>query len=569
MFLDMAVQGIRFLMLSLALALVAFAVAAGGASAASRTSYYDTFLLSRATDGGLPNAASTGGVISQDGRIAKAVAFQSDASNLVGDDTNGVGDVFLVQRVSGYREDGSPWEPGPTRLISRSAGGKPGNGPSWGPAISGDASSSKGSDSTPPNCVAFISRASNLVRGDTNGKADAFVYWLSSGKVERVSVSSTGRQSNGDSYDVAVDGTCERIAFTSDATNLGQTSSGGAKTPNFGDLKTRKNKRGIKQVYVHVPRAERSSDKGLVGLTYLASASDRRVPGNGDSFDPSWSLRTSQVLTFTSRATNLDRRDRTPTEDIYVKAQRRIVKFYGVREVNRRKLATLQTAVRVVSVDDDGTAGNGPSLEGRASDQSCFVVFRTDATNVFPGDSSPQPDIVRADIRGFLRSKKVLDIDPGGCRKVDGSAAPKGDVIKLTKVARGDGPSTDPQVAGGGDYVTFTSGAEDFPGVTGGDEDLNGVDDAFLWTGVRNLIRMISADDQNEPLSGPAGGAYPSQRVNYLLFETQDPLADRELVRSMYPALYRDIVDDAGAEPTSPAGNQIYLRYLGPKVIPA
>ena len=60
------------------------------------------------------------------------------------------------------------------------------------------------------------------------------------------------------------------------------------------------------------------------------------MPGNGDSFDPSFSLRTSQVLTFTSNATNLDRRDRTPSSDVYVKAMRRVVRFYGVREVNRR-----------------------------------------------------------------------------------------------------------------------------------------------------------------------------------------------------------------------------------------
>src|SRR2546421_561505 len=131
MVMRMAVKGFRVLLPAVALSLVAFLIAATGAPAASRTSYYDTFLLSRA----------------------------------------------------------------------------------------GDASSSKGSDSTPPNCVAFVSRASNLVPGDTNGKADAFVYWIATGKVQRVSVSSTGRQSNGDTYDVAVDGTCERIAFTSDATN--------------------------------------------------------------------------------------------------------------------------------------------------------------------------------------------------------------------------------------------------------------------------------------------------------------------------------------------------------------
>ena len=557
----------RLLPAAAACALAALLAVAPSAGAASRTGYYDTFLLSRSADGGLPNGPSTNGVISQDGRIARVVAFQSDASNIVGGDSNGLTDVFVTERAPGYGQDATPWAPGATRIISQGPGGQPANGPSYTPAISGDASSSpSGGENTPPNCVAFVSRASNLVAGDTNGKADAFVWWFASGQLQRVSVSSTGAQSNGDTYDVAVDGTCERIAFTSDATNLGQTSKVSKKTPNFADLKTKQNKPGVKQVYVRVPRAERASDKGLVGLTFLASASDRGVPGNADSSDPSWSLRTSQVLAFTSNATNIDRRDRTPTSDVYVKAMRRDVRFYGVRGVNRQKLASLATAVRVVSVNGAGTAGNGPSMEGGASDQSCFVVFRTDSTDVFPGDSSPSSDVVRADIRGFLRAKKILDFDPPGCREIEGAAAPAGDRITLSKVARGDGATVDPEVAGGGEYITFTSGSSIFPGVTGADRDTNGVDDAFLYTGVRNLIRTISADTENSPLRGAARNAYPSQRINYLLFETEDPLADVALVRRSYP----DILARTAAQLDTPAAsNQIYMRYLGPKTVPS
>ena len=138
---------------ALALALLGLA---GPAGAASRTSYYDTFLLSRATDGALPNGSSTNGVISQDGRIARAVAFQSDASNLVPADADGTTDVFVIERAPGFGPDGSPWTPGRTRLISRGVGGRPADGPSYAPAISGDASSSPGRDSTAPNCVAFV-----------------------------------------------------------------------------------------------------------------------------------------------------------------------------------------------------------------------------------------------------------------------------------------------------------------------------------------------------------------------------------------------------------------------------
>ncbi len=44
--------------------------------------------------------------------------------------------------------------------------------------------------------VAFISRASNLVRGDTNGEWDVFVRDARKESTRRVSVSRTGRQAN-------------------------------------------------------------------------------------------------------------------------------------------------------------------------------------------------------------------------------------------------------------------------------------------------------------------------------------------------------------------------------------
>ena len=55
-----------------------------------------------------------------------------------------------------------------------------------------------------------MSAASNLVRRDTNGKPDAFVYDLRSGKLRRVSVNSRGRQSSGTVSEVVVNGLCTR-----------------------------------------------------------------------------------------------------------------------------------------------------------------------------------------------------------------------------------------------------------------------------------------------------------------------------------------------------------------------
>jgi Tol biopolymer transport system component len=100
------------------------------------------------TGGG--NGSSMLGQASINGRY---VVFQSDASDLVPGDTNGVTDVFLRDTYTGT-----------TRLISVAAGGGFANGASTDPVMTPDGT-----------CVAFISAATNLVAGDTNGIPDVFV----------------------------------------------------------------------------------------------------------------------------------------------------------------------------------------------------------------------------------------------------------------------------------------------------------------------------------------------------------------------------------------------------------
>ncbi len=539
------------------------------ARAVERSGDYETQLLSRAADGGFPNGPSRNGVLSQDGRVARTAAFESDASNIVAGDSNGLTDVFVVDRTAGYSGTGSPWRNGRTRIASRGIGG-PANGRSYGPAISGDSSSDGGRPQTAPRCVAFVSEASNLVRGDTNGRPDAFVYWLGSGAVQRVSVASDGSQSNGSSYDVAVDGACTRVAFTADATNLAQTTSGGSAHPNYKGVKTGATPGGVKQVYVRVLRAEKSRDRGLVGLTYLASASGSGVPGNRDSYGPSWSLRTSQVLAFTSTAGNLDARDRNGVEDVYVSAAQAVKRRFGKKGSKRRSLPWLDPRVRVISVNPASQrAGNGRSMQASASDQSCFVIFTTAASDVIPGDTGPTTDIARADIRGFLRSRGVLRFDPPGCRKVGDGGAPAGDRVRITKVARGNGPSNEPRSAGGGDYVVFASAASDFSGVTALLRDGNGVVDSFLWSGRRDVVRLQSAISSRYGVGGqlalPSYNPYPSSVINYILFETSTPFADLALVQRTRPQWLKSMGGEIAAAQSDPAFHQIYLRYLGAK----
>jgi hypothetical protein len=188
--------------------LASFAVAglatASAAAAKPRHEVQHTILISRSVDGGTPNGPSANGVISNDRRWARYVAFESDASNLVRKDTNGQKDVFVVRRNGSFHNNGSPWRPGKTILISRGPAG-PANGPSFSPALGGGFWNV-------PSCVAFLSSASNLVALDTNGKVDALVS-RGPGRLPTRLLLPDGSQPAEDVTEVAVSGDCSRFAF--------------------------------------------------------------------------------------------------------------------------------------------------------------------------------------------------------------------------------------------------------------------------------------------------------------------------------------------------------------------
>jgi hypothetical protein len=192
-----------------ALALVLLIAVATSAAAgdppvtAARTQ--STQLISRAADGGLPNGPSTNGVMSNDKRYSRVIAYESEASNIVGGDTNDAKDVFAVLRAGPIGNKGRPWKSGRTILVSRTRSGAPANGASY-------AASVDGSFHTKPTCVGFLSGASNLTAGDKNNQVDAFVRKLKARSPKLVSKPG-GHQSSQPTTAVAVSGNCKLVAF--------------------------------------------------------------------------------------------------------------------------------------------------------------------------------------------------------------------------------------------------------------------------------------------------------------------------------------------------------------------
>jgi Tol biopolymer transport system component len=141
-------------------------------------------------------------VISPDGRY---VAFDSIASNLVPNDTNGCRDIFVRDLVSKT-----------TTLVSVRPSGEQGNLDSWYPVISAGG-----------QYVAFTSRAEGLTPNDGNGRLpDVFVRDLVNQTTTLVSVTASGERAAGESWLPAISADGHKLAFQSYASLVGNDTNG-------------------------------------------------------------------------------------------------------------------------------------------------------------------------------------------------------------------------------------------------------------------------------------------------------------------------------------------------------
>lgn len=196
--------------------------------------------------------------LSGNGRWA---VFHSSASNLVTGDANAVDDVFLADLRSGTLD-----------RISNGLAGEA-DGPSRLPSIS-------------PNgrWVVFLSKATNLVAGDANGKWDVFLYDVKHGTTVLASLADDESQGNGDCYQAGQCAPCvsnsgNLVGFMSKSTNLDPNSTdSNAKQ----DIFLRDRKAGTtKRVSLGFMGAQPDGDCGDVGidaagrtLTYWTYASN-------------------------------------------------------------------------------------------------------------------------------------------------------------------------------------------------------------------------------------------------------------------------------------------------------
>jgi Tol biopolymer transport system component len=276
--------------------------------------------------------------LSSDGRF---VAFESYATNLVANDTNGYTDVFVHDRDpdgNGVFDEGN----GVTTRASQRSGGAGGNDVSYAPSLSADG-----------QVVAFVSFATNLVNGDTNLRADIFVHDFTAGTTTRVSVDSAGAESDGDNFAPSLSRDGRWVAFLSGATNLVA-----------GDTN------GCDDVFVH---------DLSTGATVRGSVSTAGIQANRASSYSSICGDGSRVV-FQSQAGNLSKIDlKNGSSDVFL-----------------RDVAAGTT--ELVSVDSTGAAGNDASFYPLISEDGTTVVFASEATNLSANDADGEYDVFVRDL---------------------------------------------------------------------------------------------------------------------------------------------------------------------------
>jgi Tol biopolymer transport system component len=296
----------------------------------------ETRLVSADAAGHPGNHASWAASLSANGRY---VAFASNASNLVGGDTQTCEDEYYgtISCPDIFVRD---LQTGQTSRVSLSSTGEQGNAESYEPEISADG-----------RYVVFQSAASNLVPGDTNGAVDVFVRDRQTGETTRISLSSAGAQGNGDSEDPVISADGRYVAFGSYARNLVS-----------GDTQTcqdaSNSEYNCPDIFVH----DRQT-----GRTTRVSVNSAGNQANEVTYQPTISA-DGRYVGFYSRAANLVPGDTNDLGDVFVH--------------DRYTGQTRRVSVGLGGRQGVGGASGSPafSADGR------YVAFDSSATNLVPGD---------------------------------------------------------------------------------------------------------------------------------------------------------------------------------------
>lgn len=330
--------------------------------------------------------------ISGDGRF---VVFDSNAFNLVDNDNNSAGDVFVYDRTTGK-----------TSLASVNSAGT-GSGAGASPPSYDGYLGSKVALSTGGGWVAFVSFAGDLVAGDNNRAGDVVVRALPAGPTALASQRSAAMPQaytpHGVSNDPSISADGRYVAFYSSASDV---AANDANYPN-GDVFVR--------------------DRDTGTTTLVSVNKDGTGTGNNQSYAPLISTDGRYVI-FQSKADNLvANMPANPS---------------GAGQLFRRDLQTGTTVL--VSKDAAGTGvANGSIYAPTISPDGRFVAFTSPATNLVTGFTVGHANEIYGDLY-------VRDIQAGTTKLVS---------VDTTGHAGADADVTSAVISANGQVVVFVAAA--------------------------------------------------------------------------------------------------------------
>ncbi|MAW59254.1 MAG: hypothetical protein CMJ94_00305 [Planctomycetes bacterium] len=280
--------------------------------------------------GALGDRGSSDVRISADGSCA---VFSSDALNLDGA-PSGFGDVYLHDLLL-HR----------TERVSLTDGGGLANKLSELPRVSGDGQR-----------VAFVTYADNLVAGDTNSARDVYLRDRAAGSTQRISLSTSGEQSNNDSYVAGLSADGRYVLFSTRSAKM------------HPDGNTRNH------FYLR---------DTLNGTTTRTTETSLGAAANQDCRHGFLSAQADWVV-FSTISTNLPGGAGNSRDDVYIR--------------------NLNTGVTEwISSTSTGGEPNSHCRYPSVSADGRWVVFQSAATNLVPGDTNGVSDI-------FLRDRQTGSI---------------------------------------------------------------------------------------------------------------------------------------------------------------
>lgn len=368
-----------------------------------------TEILSMGLNGEPANGVSGVPHLSADARY---LVFSSNASNLVRNDTNEAGDVFVHDRQTGkttrvsinssgeeanssstvlamspdaryvvFASTATNLVPGvrdgtlhafvrdreteETTIASVSSTGEPANAGVWVAFV--------GAVSADGRYVAFDSKATNLVDDDTNASLDVFVHDRQKGETTRVSISSDGVEGDQSSAYPAMSADGRYVAFASRATNL-----------------VKNDANGVRDIFVH-DRETAETTRVSITIDGQEADDDSRYPAiSGDG----------RYVVFNSLATNIVEGDTNETWDV----------FLYDRWTGRMERVSVSSDGSEQDFGADAFAGGNGSIPAVTND-GLTIGFISLATNLVDDDTNGLLDVfVRVRCSGDLNGDGTVDV---------------------------------------------------------------------------------------------------------------------------------------------------------------